>query len=71
MAVSSKYGKVNIPKIGDNEPVFILRAQDNLAEESIRNYKSLASSRGSKVVNTLDKEISAFHNWKGNKKLPD
>jgi len=31
MAVSGKYGKVSIPKIGDDEPIFILRAQDNLA----------------------------------------
>ena len=71
MAISSKYGKVDIPKIGDNEPVFILRAQDKLAEASIQSYKSLAASQGSKVVNTLDKEIAAFKNWKGNKKLPD
>jgi hypothetical protein len=31
MAVSTKYGKVDIPKIGGDEPVFILRAQDKLA----------------------------------------
>jgi len=28
MAVSTKYGNVDIPKIGVDEPVFILRAQD-------------------------------------------
>ena len=32
MAVSGKYGKLDIPKIGEDEPVFILRAQDKLAE---------------------------------------
>ena len=31
MAVSGKYGQVNIPKVGVGEPIFILRAQDKLA----------------------------------------
>ena len=31
MAVSGKYGQVNISKIGLGEPVFILRAQDKQA----------------------------------------
>lgn len=71
MAVSSKYGKVNIAKIGSDEPVFILRAQDKLAETAIGMYKSLAASHGSKVVSSLDKEIEVFHKWPGAKKLPD
>jgi hypothetical protein len=71
MAISSKYGKVNIPKIGDNEPVFILRAQDKLAEPAIAMYKSLAASHGSAVVGSLDKEIEAFNHWQGLKKIPD
>lgn len=71
MAVSTKYGKVNIPKIGENEPVFILRAQDKLAEETISKYRDLAESRGSEITSSLDREIAAFHNWNGTKKLPD
>ncbi len=71
MAVSTKYGKINIPHIGDDEPVFILRAQDMLAEKSIENYKSMAAKRGSKIVETIDKEIDAFKRWNGHKKLPD
>lgn len=71
MAVSTKYGKVNIPNIGEDEPVFILRAQDKLASTSIEEYKLLAATHGSRVVNTLDKEIDAFKKWRGNKKLPD
>jgi hypothetical protein len=54
MAVSTKYGKVNIPKIRDNEPVFILRAQDKLAEAAIGMYKLLAASHGSKLTDSLD-----------------
>lgn len=30
MAISGKYGKLSIPKVGADEPVFILRAQDKL-----------------------------------------
>jgi hypothetical protein len=71
VAVSSKYGKVNISKIGENEPVFILRAQDELAESAIRMYQSLAASHESKIAKSLDKEIDTFHKWQGVKKLPD
>ena len=35
MAISGKYGKLDIPRIGKDEPVFILRAQDKLAEMAI------------------------------------
>ncbi len=71
MGISSKYGKVDIPKVGADEPVFILRAQDNLAKPTIEMYRILAASHGSKVVATLQKEIESFDRWKGNKKLPD
>ena len=71
MAISTKYGKVNIPKIGDNEPVFVLRAQDKLAEATIGMYKLLAASHGSKLTASLNKEIEAFRKWQGTKKLPD
>ena len=71
MAVSTKYGKVDIPRIRDDEPVFILRAQDKLAEATIGMYKLLATSHGSKLADSLDREIEAFRKWKGAKKLPD
>ena len=44
MAISGKYGKLNIPKVGDDEPVFILRAQDRPAEAAIQMYQTLAAS---------------------------
>ncbi len=71
MAISSKYGKVNIPKIGSDEPVFILRAQDKLAEATIGMYQILADSHGSKLADSLNREIEAFRKWQGAKKLPD
>ncbi|MFH0942477.1 MAG: hypothetical protein V1823_05615 [Chloroflexota bacterium] len=71
MAVSTKYGKIDIYKIGKDEPVFILRAQDKLAEPAIEMYRSLAASHGSQLAGSLDKEIEAFRKWNGTKKLPD
>jgi hypothetical protein len=71
MAISGKYGKVNISKISENEPVFILRAQDKLAGTVIDMYRLLAASHGSPLAGKLQKEIDAFLNWEGLKKLPD
>ncbi len=71
MAVSGKYGKVSIPKIGDDEPIFILRAQDKLAVAAIEMYRALVSSHGSPLTESLQKEIDAFRSWTGAKKIPD
>jgi hypothetical protein len=71
MAISGKYGKLTIPHVGEEEPVFILRAQDRLAEPAIEMYRLLAASHSSQVTSALQKEIDRFSKWKGNKKLPD
>jgi len=71
MAVSGKYGTVEIPNVGDEEPVFILRAQDKLAEPTIEVYKILATSHGASLAETIDAEVERFRGWKGAKKLPD
>jgi hypothetical protein len=71
MAVSGKYGKVHIPKVGEEEPIFVLRAQDKLAVPAIEMYQSLAASHGSSVAKSLSDEITSFKNWKGRKKIPD
>ena len=71
MALSGKYGKVDIPTVGENEPVFILRAQDKLAAPAIQMYQTLAASHSSPVAEDLQKEIDAFHRWSGPKKMPD
>jgi flavorubredoxin len=70
MTVSGKYGKLNIPKVGADEPVFVLRAQDQLAETAIEMYRALAASHGRPLVNSLQKEIEAFEKWP-TKKMPD
>ncbi len=46
IAVSGKYGQVNIPKIGLGEPVFILRAQDKLAVAALGMYRALVRIHG-------------------------
>jgi len=71
MAVSGKYGKFSIPRVGEEEPVFILRAQDKLAEPTIEMYRLLAASHGSQLTGTLQKEIHRFRKWQGDRKLPD
>jgi len=71
MASSTKYGEVDIPGIGDKEPVFILRAQDVLATPIIEMYRVLAASHGAPAVGALDKEVERFQVWTGTKKLPD
>ena len=71
MALLTKYGKVGISRIRSSEPVFILRAQDMLAEVAIEMYRILAVSHGSKLANSLNREIEAFRKWQGPKKLPD
>lgn len=71
MAISGKYGKIDIPKVGADEPVFILRAQDKLAEPTIETYRILTQSHGCQLADTLQQEIESFQQWKGIKKLPD
>ena len=71
MALSGKYGRVDIPRIGDDEPVFILRAQDALAEPTIGMYKLLTDSHQCELSPALQKEIDSFHGWSGLQKMPD
>jgi hypothetical protein len=71
MAVSGKYGKVNIPNIGEDEPVFILRAQDKLAEAAMVMYQALAASHGAEAAKGVETELEVFRKWEGGKKLPD
>jgi len=71
MALSGKYGKVNIPNVGDEEPVFILRAQDKLAEPAVEVYGILAASHEAALAETIGAEVERFRGWTGVKKLPD
>jgi hypothetical protein len=71
MAISGKYRKLSIPRIGEGEPVFILRAQDKLAEPTIKMYRLLAASHGCRLAEELENEIQNFQRWSGKRKMPD
>jgi len=62
---------LNIPRVGGEDLVFILRAQDKLAESTIEMYRLLAASHGCQVVQTLHQEIENFRKWPGDRKMPD
>lgn len=70
MAWSRTYGRVNIPMIEDNEPVFILRGRDVLAQSAIEMYRLLAEAHGCQVADALASEISSFKEWTGERRLP-
>lgn len=71
MAISSKYGKITIANVGEEEPVFILRSQDRLASATIEMYRILVATHGSKLADSLGSEIENFRKWQGKKKMPD
>ncbi len=70
MALSQTYGKVEIPLVGEDEPVFIIRAQDALAESAIQMYRLLAEAHGCEVTKALTKEIEGFRSWRGERRMP-
>jgi hypothetical protein len=71
MAISGKYGTLTIPNIPDDEPVFVLRAQDRLAQGTVEIYKVIAEQHDAALAADLDKEIERFRNWQGPRKMPD
>jgi hypothetical protein len=71
MAISGKYGKIEIPKVGEDEPVFILRGQDRLAQGMVEIYRVIAGFHDSPLVDELEKEIERFRKWTGPRKMPD
>lgn len=71
MAISGKYGEIEIPAMDKNEPVFILRGKDKLAVAAMTMYRALAESHASPVVEGMDSEIERFKRWEGLKEIPD
>jgi hypothetical protein len=51
--------------------VFILRAQDKLAEAMIEIYRTIVAAHDSGMVGDLRKEIERFRGWSGTRKMPD
>lgn len=71
MALSGKYGKLDIPKIAADEPVFIIRAQDVIAAPLIQIYQLMLNSHNSPLAKELDSVVQTFQKWSGTKKMPD
>lgn len=59
-------------KIPDDEPVFLLRAQDQLASQHLRDYADHAEMRGAspELVKMVRDHADKFDAWP-TKKLPD
>ena len=70
MAVSERYGVLEIPSIGRTAPVFVLRASDILAGEAIKMYKLLAEAHGRDLGEVVERQIRLFSEWDGERSLP-
>ena len=70
MAVSRTYGRLSIPAVDEDEPVFILRAGDLLAQMAIEAYQVLAEAHGCQVAQATAAEIRSFRGWPGERRLP-
>jgi hypothetical protein len=71
MAIEAKYGKIDIPGIPENEPVFIMRAQDAFAGYVLEQYANLREGAGDFDGASDVMEVRAsFQDWP-TKKIPD
>jgi len=68
--VDSKYGPLHIPAVPQNEPVFVLRAQDAHAVYLLFEYQRLVGSHNKEMEERMDLVIARFKAWSP-KKLPD
>lgn len=60
-------------KIGEREPVFVLRAQDLVAPEAIEAWIALARQAGAPEEKLAHAQLhaTAMREWPGRKKVPD
>lgn len=65
MADAGKYGQIHVPGVGDDEPVFVLRAQDQLARTTIEAYARLCRRVGLPEEHAEAVEVRAdeFERW--------
>lgn len=70
MAFSERYGELDIPSIGKEEPIFILRAGDRLASDAIKMYKLLAEAHGCDLGHVVERQIRIFEEWAGDRWYP-
>ena len=68
MAIDRKYGRVTFEgenTIGENEPVFVFRAQDKLLPEVLNAYQRLAIQAGSpeRHLKAIEAARSDIEHW--------
>lgn len=65
MAHDAKYGDISVPGIPDDEPIFILRASDQCAPQTIRQYAANADRAGSPTEHhaSARRQADAFDGW--------
>jgi len=66
-------GKGPLGKAADDEPIFILRAQDRIAPIVVRMWAEVAAALGCGGDKIIEAENLAeqMEAWQGNKKWPD
>lgn len=70
MGLDTKYGQVAPEKIPADEPVFVLRAQDPLAQATIRDYAERVKAfpeLDDKFEKAVRKEADRFEEWASGK----
>ena len=62
-----------LDKAADDEPLFILRAQDLVAPEAIEAWCQLAETAGAPLEKVAHARLhaEAMRQWPGHKKVPD
>jgi hypothetical protein len=67
VAIDNKYGRVMTEhgNIGEDEPVFVFRAQDNLLSEILRYYTQLCWESGcpSNHLDSIDASVERIKAW--------
>lgn len=73
MAFNPKYGQVKVEKksIPDDEPVFLLRAQDSLASQAVRHYAELRRRHGDEEGAAHCEAVARMMEAWPDKKMPD
>jgi hypothetical protein len=70
--MATKHTSETLAKAADDEPIFVLRANDEIAETTVRHWAAVAIVRGvdgAKVLQALE-VADAMRDWP-RKKLPD
>jgi hypothetical protein len=70
--MATKHNSVSLEKARDDEPIFVLRAQDRLAADAVRHWADRAEQAGSTAAKVAEaREIAdAMDRWPA-RKLPD